>query len=246
MRPAKTNSDIHGLLLVDKPAGWTSNDVVQKTRGILQTRKIGHAGTLDPAAEGLLVLLIGRATKQQTDLQGKDKDYEARVRLGARTDTADAEGEVVERMPVPDLTLNQISAAAEALVGPHDQVPPAYSAVKVNGKPAYFWARKQQAVSLKARRIQVHRWTIQDHGPDWVRFQLSCSSGTYVRVLAEQLAEKLGTVGHLDYLRRTRIADWEVSEAVSMDWMKTADPSDVRQRIVPLITGAPEGVSNVE
>ncbi len=223
-----------GLLLIDKPTGWTSNDIVQKMRGVLGIRKIGHAGTLDPDAEGLLILLVGRATKQQGVLQGHDKDYVARIRLGRQTATADAEGEVVAEQAIPDFDQAQLEAIAKKLEGEQEQVPPAYSAVKVNGKPAYYWARKNKAVTLKARTISVDAFTIQEFGSDWVRFGLSCSSGTYVRTLAEDFAQALGTVGHIDYLRRTRIGQWSVDQATAMVWIKEAPRDEALACIIPL------------
>lgn len=221
-----------GILLVNKPRGKTSHDLVALARRRSQQRRIGHTGTLDPNAEGLLVLLVGRATKQQQDLQGHDKVYEATLTLGSRTETGDSEGRVVERAAIPRLDIARIESLFTSLKGSLTQTPPAYSAVKVNGKPSYWWARRGQTVALKSRTITIHEMQLLEVGDGMVHFRLHCSSGTYVRTLSEQIAEQLGTVGYLSALRRLKVGPWNLHEAVDHDWLASALPNAIEERLL--------------
>lgn len=214
-----------GLVVVDKPAGWTSHDVVAKARRILRTRKIGHAGTLDPMATGVLVLGVGRATKLLGHLALTDKEYEAVIRLGVTTVTDDAEGEVVEERPV-DAGPAALAAAIATLTGEIDQVPSSVSAVKIDGKRAYARVRSGEEVKLAARRVSVGAFELRERrdretgapdpaGPD-LAVRVACSSGTYIRALARDLGASLGCGGHLTYLRRTRVGPFEVADALDL------------------------------
>ncbi len=211
-----------GILLVDKPGGVTSHDVVARARRALNTRKIGHAGTLDPMATGLLVLGVGPATRLLTYLVGLDKTYEATIRLGVSTDSDDADGTETERADADSLAAvgdADIAAGIAALSGEIDQVPSRVSAIKVGGKRAYDLARAGEHVELKARRVTISRFEIRAvHRADAtidVEVVVDCSSGTYIRALARDLGADLGVGGHLTALRRTRIGPFEVADAVT-------------------------------
>ena len=222
-----------GLLLVNKPRGMTSHDVVALMRRKLGIRRIGHAGTLDPMAEGLLILLVGRATTHQHALQGHDKSYEAVIRLGTKTDTADAEGRPVQEAPVPPFDRAHVERLLMSLEGEHAQRPPAYSAVKVQGRPAYWWARRNAPVTLAERSIRLARMALIHCTRDTVAFRVDCSAGTYIRTLAETIAERLGTVGHLISLTRTRVGEWSLPQAKSVAWIHEADASAVIRELQP-------------
>lgn len=213
-----------GVLLIDKPGGMTSHDVVSRARRALGTRKIGHAGTLDPMATGLLVLGVEGATRLLTYLVGLDKTYLATIRLGAATTTDDAEGEiasVAEPAALEAATDERIANGIASLTGEISQVPSSVSAIKVNGRRAYDLARAGEQVELKARIVTVSRFEVLDarRGADRIDLDVvvDCSSGTYIRALARDLGAALGVGGHLTTLRRTRIGRFDVAEAVAVD-----------------------------
>ena len=212
-------TDPSGILLVDKPAGVTSHDVVARARRALQTRKIGHAGTLDPMATGLLILGVGPATRLLTYLVGLDKTYEATIRLGVTTDSDDADGVETGRTDAAAATDAAIATGIAALTGPLQQVPSTVSAIKVAGRRAYDLARAGEHVELKARAVTVSRFdllgTRREGGIIDLDVVVDCTSGTYIRALARDLGADLGVGGHLTALRRTRIGPFEVSRAVT-------------------------------
>ena len=218
---------VEGVLLVNKPSGVTSHDVVQVVRRKLSIRRVGHTGTLDPMAEGLLILLVGPATKHQQALQAHEKRYEAAVRFGTQTDTGDATGQPVRTAPVPPLDQRRVAEVLASLQGPLDQTPPAYSAVKVKGKPAYWWARRHQTVILPSRRVHLAELVMVGSEGETLTFRVRCSAGTYVRTLAESIADRLGTVGHLTRLVRLRIGDWTIDEAKSLAWIRESSPERI-------------------
>ena len=218
------------ILLVDKLEGWTSHDVVAKARRALSTRKVGHAGTLDPLATGLLVLGAGPSTRLLTYLVGLSKEYRATIRLGATTVTDDSEGEITGRAPAEDVDallhdLDRIRAAAAELVGDILQAPSAVSAIKVDGRRAYDRVRSGEAVTLKERPVTVDRFdlgspkrvALENGVAIDIEANVHCSTGTYVRALARDLGEKLGIGGHLTALRRTRVGPFDVEDAISME-----------------------------
>jgi len=222
-----------GVLLVDKPGGITSHDVVARARRALGTRKIGHAGTLDPMATGLLILGVEGATRLLTFIVGLDKTYEATIRLGVTTDTDDAEGVETARADAAALaaiTPERIATGVEALTGPISQVPSTVSAIKVAGRRAYDLAREGVEVELKARAVTVSRFAILETrcARDSVDLDVvvDCSSGTYIRALARDLGTGLGVGGHLIALRRTRIGPFDVRDAASADELADARPAD--------------------
>jgi tRNA pseudouridine55 synthase len=218
-RPAEPSPD--GILVVDKPPGWTSHDVVARARRLCATRKVGHAGTLDPMATGVLVLGVGRATRLLTFLVGCDKDYTATVRLGQATLTDDAEGEVTASVGAAAIAPDAVAQAVAALTGDIEQVPSAVSAIKVNGERAYARARKGEAVELAARPVTVSRFVVLDVRPADadgtpvldVDVEVTVSSGTYVRALARDLGAGLRCGGHLTALRRTRVGGFAIADA---------------------------------
>jgi tRNA pseudouridine55 synthase len=210
-----------GILVVDKPPHWTSHDVVARARRLCATRKVGHAGTLDPMATGVLVLGVGRATRLLTFLVGCDKDYTATVRLGQGTMTDDAEGEVTSAVGAPGLDRVAVVGAAAALIGNLEQVPSTVSAIKVDGVRAYHRVRGGESVELAPRPVTVSRFVVGDVRPAVVDgvavvdvdVDVTVSSGTYVRALARDLGAALGTGGHLTVLRRTRVGGFDVDDA---------------------------------
>ena len=207
-----------GLLLIDKPGGITSHDVIDRVRRSLGTRKVGHAGTLDPIATGLLVIGVGRATRLLRFLADLDKTYEGTARLGVETDTLDADGEVIRRVDLPaTLSPTRIRAAMAAMEGESMQHPPAYSAVKVGGRRLYEAARAGEVLEAAARRIRVRGFELVRAAGADVDFRVTCSSGTYVRVLLADVGTALGYGAHLVRLRRTTIGPFEVEEATAPD-----------------------------
>jgi tRNA pseudouridine55 synthase len=227
-----------GLLIIDKPAGPTSHDVVSRMRRLLREKRIGHCGTLDPAATGVLLLVVGRATRLSQFLSASDKSYEAAVRLGFATDTADAEGQPVGpvwRAPLPPR--ETIEAALEEFRGTFLQQPPAFSAKKIDGTRSYKLARAADSPAAPAlpapASVTVHRLEIVSVEADSVTLQLDCSAGFYVRSLAHDLGQRLGVGGHLAALRRTRSGDFTVEQAVSLETVER-DPQHGFEAMVPL------------
>ncbi len=210
------------LVLIDKQPGWTSHDVVAKLRGILGTRKIGHAGTLDPMATGLLVLGVDGGTKLLQFISGSDKQYVATIRLGAATHTDDAEGDVVFSASAKDIASSQIDAEIAKLTGEITQIPSSVSAIKVDGKRAYDLVRDGKEVELKGRRVNVSRFQRTSEprlAGDFLDFDVivDCSSGTYIRALARDIGSALGVGGHLTMLRRTKIGNFDLQHATEID-----------------------------
>ena len=206
-----------GLLVVDKPAGWTSHDVVGRCRRLAGTRKVGHAGTLDPMATGVLVLGVGRATRLLGHLALTDKAYDATVRLGATTVTDDAEGEVVTSQDASAVTDEDVRAGLQALTGAISQVPSAVSAVKVDGVRSYARVRAGEQVELAARPVVVSRFDLLGRRGDELDVAVECTSGTYVRALARDLGAALGVGAHLTALRRTRVGPFELAQARTLE-----------------------------
>jgi tRNA pseudouridine55 synthase len=210
-----------GLLLLDKPSGWTSHDCVAiARRRFAKGTKVGHCGTLDPMATGLLMILVGAATRKQQELQGLDKVYSGAIRLGVMTDTGDATGKVVEEKPVPSLSLAQVQAAMNAHVGRLEMAAPAYSAVKHEGKKLYEYARAGLVVPVKPRVCTVHEFRAVSLEGAEAGYLIRCTSGTYVRSLAEALGRTLGCGGTVSALRRESVDRFDVKDAITMDQLK--------------------------
>lgn len=209
------------VLLVDKPLDWTSFDVVKKLRGAGRIKKIGHAGTLDPLASGLLVICTGKLTKTINQIQAQEKEYIFTIRLGQSTPSFDKESDVDKTLPVPDLTDDQINQILAQFMGSIMQVPPLFSAVKVDGQRAYLMARKGSDHKLDPKPITVSEMEIVSREGNDLTLRTVCSKGTYVRSFARDIGEALGTLGHLTYLRRTRIGQFRVEAAYSVENLAT-------------------------
>lgn len=224
-RLAEPATPVQGLLLVDKPAGMTSHDVVQSVRRILGERSIGHLGTLDPFATGLLVLLLGRATRLATFIDTEPKVYQASISFGEETDTDDATGTVIRAAPAPGEA--DVRAALPSLTGPISQVPPAYSAKSVDGTRAYDAARRGEPLQLAAVRVTVHEWHVTGFADGRLDAVITCSSGTYIRALARDLGRLTRSAAHLESLRRTRVGEFRIEDAVTLDALG-ADQTKIR------------------
>lgn len=224
--------ELDGILLVDKPRDHTSHDVVARLRGKLKMKRIGHAGTLDPMATGLLIILVGKATRVSQYLISLDKEYEGTIELGRITDTQDADGEVMETRPVPALTEADVRAAINTFIGDQYQTPPMYSAIKIDGVPLYKSARKGEEVAREPRFIRVMSWEITRFAPPQIDFRLRCTKGTYVRTLAHDLGQKLGCGAHLGALRRTATEKFNVSQALTLDQIQELSLAEIEKRLI--------------
>ena len=241
-RPSKPpRRRIDGVLLLDKPAGMTSNAALQKAKRLFNAAKAGHTGTLDPMATGLLPVCLGEATKFAGELLAADKHYAAAVRLGVRTDTADAEGRITQVLPV-SLTRAQVEAALARFRGDILQVPPMHSALKRDGKPLYEYARQGIELERTPRAVSIHALDLRIFAEDRLEFDVSCSKGTYIRTLAQDIGEVLGCGGHLTALRRTRIGNLDLASAVTLDALE-ALPAESRHALLQpadaLLAGLP-------
>ena len=216
-RPAKKPRDlVDGVLLLDKPVGLSSNDALIKAKRVFNAKKAGHTGTLDPFATGLLPLCFGEATKFSQDLLESDKSYEATVHLGILTTTGDTEGELIEQREV-DVTLEQIEAALARFRGPILQVPPMYSALKRDGKALYEYAREGITLEREARPVTIHGLSLVEYTAPFLKILVTCSKGTYVRVLGEDIGAALGCGAHLNALRRTQVGALTTAGMVTLD-----------------------------
>ena len=207
---------MHGILIVDKPEGMTSHDVVRRVRRLAATRRVGHAGTLDPMASGILPVAIGEGTRLVEFLMEGDKSYRTTLRLGEITDTQDAEGAVLERRPVAGITSAAVAVVCASFVGGIDQIPPMYSALKRDGVPLYRLARQGVEVERQARRVQIYRIEIIEVAPPFVTLEIDCSKGTYIRTLGHDIGLALGTGAHLCALRRTRCGAFGEADSLSL------------------------------
>jgi len=220
------------MILFDKPQGWTSHDAVEAFRRMLpRGTKVGHCGTLDPLATGLLILLVGPCTRLQARFQGLDKAYSGVIRLGIRTDTGDIMGRVVETRAVPSLELHELQAALDAHLGKIRMTAPPYSAVKHKGKALYCYARKGLPIPEKPRACTVYEWKALSYAQPDLGHRLSCSRGTYVRSLAESVGTKLGCGATVLSLRRDRIAGFAAEEAITLEEAKALNLSSLRERL---------------
>ena len=199
-----------------KPVGWTSFDVVKKLRGITKDKKVGHAGTLDPFAEGVLVIGTNADTKTLTKISGTVKSYRAILNLGEETDTLDIDGKTINRCPVSFLDEKKVKSVLNDFLGESEQVPPMYSAKKVNGVRLYKMARKNQFVDRKPTLINIYDIKLNHIEENQIDFSVTCSKGTYIRVLGLQIAKKLGTVGHLTQLTRTAVGEYRIHDSVKL------------------------------
>jgi len=234
VKPLNAPASPDGVLLVDKAEGMTSHDVVALARRQLGTKKIGHCGTLDPIATGLLLLTVGRGTKVQDLLMSEDKEYVGTFVLGVTTDTQDREGEVIQQRPVPQLDENQIRAAFEKFRGDFYQLPPMVSAKKHGGVPLYKLAREGKVVEREPRLVHVYSYTIDRIALPEIDFTVLCSKGFYVRTYAHDIGEALGCGAHLKSLRRTKSGRFEVTNAITVEEIKNATREDILNRMLSL------------
>ncbi len=223
-----------GVLLVDKAAGMTSHDVVALVRRRLQIKKVGHCGTLDPIATGLLLLTLGRGTKIQDLLMSEDKEYAGTLRLGVTTATQDREGEIIQRRPVPVLDESIVRDAFEKFRGDFYQMPPMVSAIKKDGVPLYKLARQGKVVEREPRLVHVYRYSIGRIALPEIDFSVVCSKGFYVRTYVNDIGETLGCGAHLQSLRRVKSGRFDVAGAITVEELRTVEPKAILDRILTL------------
>ncbi len=230
----RSPSALSGFLNVYKPVGPGSQSLLGAIRRVAGTRRVGHGGTLDPFASGVLPVAIGRSTRLIERLHSHPKSYVAQLRLGLATSTCDVEGEVTEERPVPALTLSEIESALAGFVGEIEQVPPAYSAARVSGRRAYELARSGGDVALRPRRVHIHDLRLVEWSGGRLVFEVTCSSGTYVRSLGADIARSLGTVGYLARLTRTRVGPFDLAGTWTLDEVRRAgSPESLARLLVP-------------
>ena len=233
---------IHGIINVYKEKGFTSHDVVAKLRGIVGQKKIGHTGTLDPDATGVLPVCLGKATKLCDLLTDKNKTYEAVLLLGKTTDTQDITGEVLEEKSTEALTEEKVREAIEGFIGDYEQIPPMYSALKVNGKKLYELAREGKVIERKARLVKILDIQILEIDLPKVRMEVSCSKGTYIRTLCHDIGEKLGCGGCMESLIRTRVSTFRIEDAKTLDEIETLkQEGKLAELLVPIEAFAKNG-----
>jgi tRNA pseudouridine55 synthase len=235
-------NEFEGVLLIDKPDGMTSHDVVDRVRHKLKMKRVGHAGTLDPNATGLLIILVGKATKLSQFLMGLDKTYEGVITLGIETTTQDAEGEVVKEGTVPELTEEQIKTELKAFEGDQYQTPPMFSAKKQDGVPLYKLARKGKTVEREPRFIHISSFKLDKWESPDIEFTLSCSKGTYVRTVANDLGEKLGCGGYLKELRRTDIERFRIEDSIELEAFEELPIEEIKGWLIPPYQAVPSKV----
>ena len=231
--------ELEGVLLVDKPTDHTSHDVVARLRRKLQMKRIGHAGTLDPMATGLLIMLIGKATKISQYLISLDKEYEGTIELGKVTDSQDAQGQLMETKPVPALTEAELRTAMQGFLGDQYQTPPMYSAIKIDGVPLYKSARKGEEIEREPRFIRVSEFELTRFGLPAFDFRLRCSKGTYVRTIAHDLGQRIGCGAHLAALRRTATDRFNIAQALTLDEIEKLSLPEIDRRLIPVREAAP-------
>jgi tRNA pseudouridine55 synthase len=228
-------SPLDGALVVDKPAGCTSHDVVDRVRRRFQIKKVGHCGTLDPNATGLLVLVLGQATRLSEKFMASDKVYEGDIKLGESTDSYDVDGQVTGSLPVPPLTLDQLNEEARSFLGDQQQVPPMVSAVKVQGVPLYKLARKGQEIERQPRFVHIYSFKFSHYEEPVARFRLACTKGTYVRTVAHELGQKLGCGAHLLTLRRLVSGKFDVADAHPLSTILGWSEADLARHVIPFM-----------
>lgn len=228
-------SALDGALLIDKPAGPTSHDVVDAVRRHFGIKKVGHCGTLDPAATGLLILVLGKATRLSERLMSDDKVYEGTMRLGESTDSYDADGELTGSLPVPPLTLEEMNEAAAEFIGDQMQTPPMVSAIKKSGVPLYKLARKGIEVVREPRLVHIYNFRFLNYQEPLGQFRLACTKGTYVRSVAHDLGQRLGCGAHLCALRRVTSGKFDVDQAQPLDNILRLSPRQLEPLVIPFL-----------
>ena len=232
---------LDGAILIDKPAGPTSHDVVDAIRRQFGIKKVGHCGTLDPNATGLLIIVLGRGTKLSEKLMSDDKVYEGAIKFGETTNSYDADGELVASLPVPPMTVEQLNEATAPFIGDIMQTPPMVSAVKINGVPLYKLARKGIEVPREPRLVHVYNFKFSAYQEPLGHFRLACTKGTYVRSIAHELGEKLGCGAHLASLRRVNSGKFDVADAIPLAEVLKLPPHGLEKRVMPFLKLAAGG-----
>lgn len=225
------NNELNGILIVNKEKKMTSHDVVKKIRKNFSVKKVGHAGTLDPNATGVLVLLLGKATKQSQDLTASDKEYIATMKLGEKTDSADCDGKIINIRDVV-VTESQIQEVLKSFEGEKEQIPPMVSAKKVNGKKLYALARKGLTVERKPQKINIKEIELLEISFPYVKFRVLCSKGTYIRQLADDVGEKLGCGAHLSDLERTKSGKFSIENALPISDIMDMAPEELQKKLI--------------
>jgi tRNA pseudouridine55 synthase len=228
-------SALDGAILIDKPAGPTSHDVVDAIRRKFGIKKVGHCGTLDPNATGLLIIVLGRGTKLSEKLMGDDKVYEGTMKFGVATDSYDADGEVRETKPVPPLTLDHLNTLAGEFIGDQMQIPPMVSAIKKNGVPLYKLARKGVEVEREPRLVHIYNFRFASYAEPLGEFKLACTKGTYVRSVAHELGQKIGCGAHLATLRRSVSGKFDVADATTLDAVLKLTTTELEKKTIPFL-----------
>jgi tRNA pseudouridine55 synthase len=228
-------SALDGAILIDKPAGPTSHDVVDAIRRKFGIKKVGHCGTLDPNATGLLIIVLGRGTKLSERLMSDDKVYEGTIKFGEATDSYDSDGELTASLPVPPLTVEELNEAGTQFVGDIMQTPPMVSAIKKDGVPLYKLARKGVEVPREPRLIHIYRFAFSKYEEPLGEFRLACTKGTYVRSVAHELGEKIGCGAHLSKLRRVVSGKFDVADAMPLEQVLKLSTSELEKRVIPFL-----------
>ena len=226
---------LDGALLIDKPATWTSHDVVAKLRNHFHLEKVGHCGTLDPMATGLLILMLGKATKLSERFMTSDKVYEGAMRLGETTDSYDADGEVTSENLIPLMSVGELNEAAKTFLGDQQQIPPMVSAIKVGGKPLYKLARQGVEIPREPRLVHIYTFKFSEYEEPFAYFRVSCTKGTYIRSLAHDLGQKLACGAHLSRLRRLGSGRFDVADAVPLEEALTWDLPELEKQVIPFL-----------
>ena len=225
---------MNGILIINKPKGYTSHDIVNVLRKKLNIKKIGHTGTLDPNATGVLPILIGQATKVSKYLIEHNKTYIAELKLGEKTTTGDIEGDIIENKFVPSLTKEKLEKVLKEFLGEQMQIPPIYSAIKINGKKAYEYAREGKTVNIEPREIEITNIDLIKFETNIVTFEVGCSKGTYIRVLCEDIATKLGTVGTMQNLCRVKVDDFNIEQSLTIEDIEEKGIEVVKKKLISI------------
>lgn len=236
----KSGTDYEGVLLIDKTQGWTSHDIVNKVRRCLKIRSVGHAGTLDPLATGLLIILVGKATKVSQYLMSLSKVYDGELMLGKETNSQDVDGEVVAEYPVPEgIDEEYFRGQMATFIGDQYQTPPMFSAKKVNGVPLYKLARQGQEVQREPRFINISKFELLEWNKPSAKFRLACSKGTYVRTVCHDLGKRIGCGAYMTQLRRISSGKFNVADAITVEQFAQLNPSEIKKILIPVAEAVP-------
>lgn len=227
---------MNGIIIINKPKDYTSHDVVAKVKKSLNLKKVGHTGTLDPNATGVLILLLNNGTKFAKYLINHDKEYEVVLKLGIKTDTADGEGNIIKEEQVNIKEKEEIEKVLKSFIGKQEQFPPMYSAIKVNGKKLYEYAREGKKVEVNSRKIEIYSIKLKNinNKENEIQFKVSCSKGTYIRSLCEDIATKLETIGYMKDLKRTVVGDFNLNQAITIEELESNKEQVIKNKIITL------------